>query len=611
MGFGGLRNLVNLVGRGGRARQALDVLKQIMPASQMASPAINQAARRAAVNLGFVDELTAFPSVVSQQGQNLGALVTGRVPSARQLGQAPIPQWGGSNIPAGARPVNQLRPQPYQGPRTRGGDIVPTSTPTTGAAPTRTSFTEDLINARPPQGPARPPVQGPSMTGTRPEQRVQGELNLRFPAGARSTAQFTTRKGATRDVGTNIAGQPYRPGPDATARNIETARINAIADKLEREALEAAAKLKYEREGLQSVFSSGARAPQGQGSFFLDNAPDIWTNAFRMRPDLIRQLPAEVQRRIGTTMMREVADLGPQAPKAAFGSGAVPAPVDTVVDMAFKRGAAAGNELVDLGAMLNDPKIRALFGLGGAGAVGAGIAGMMGDRNRTGETTAGAPPELPLFTEADGSVLGAAPGTNVGVTPPAPGNIDPLTSAPQVTSGNLQKDSADREARAQFAPAAAAVMRAVEPMSPEKYRSIEEYSAARQAYAAAKPEIQALMRYMETQSPTAGGGLALWAHEYPGFAQSYQAQQQALKNSSASQQSVESATGVIATAPIGSANSVTAPYNAAITAEAATDGGQAAQALAAVTTPNPQPYLQRTQDVIQRLAPRSAMYAGY
>ena len=584
MGFGGLRNLVTNLGRG-RARQLLNLLQ---PAAQMSGVRpIQEGARRAAVNAGLVDELTAFPSVVSQRKGNLGLMGTRTVPTASQLGQAPVPQWGGANIPTGARPVNQLRPQPYQGPRTRGGDIVPTTAPTAGGASARTRFTEDLVSTPATQGPARPPVQGPSMTGT----PVQGQLDLRFGPGARSAAEFTTSKGAVRPAGTNIAGQPYRGGPVATERNLETLAINRAAS----EPLEQAA----------------ARIPQGQGSFFLENAPDIWTDAFRMRPELIPQLPPEVQRRIGTTMMREVADLGPQAPVPAFGTGAGPAPVDPIVSRAFARNAAAGNELVDLGAMLNDPKIRALIGLSGATAYVTGVAGMMGDRDRTGETTAGSPPELPMFTEADGSILGGAPGTNLGITPPAPGNIDPLTSAPQVTSGGLERDSAVREALAQNAPAAAAVMRAVEPMSPEKYRSIEEYSAARQAYAEAKPEIQALMRYMETQSPTAGGGLAMWASRYPGLAQSYQAQQQALKNPSANQQNVESVTSVIPTTTMGTANDVNAPYNAAITAEAATGGGQAAQALAEATRPNPQPYLQRTQDIIQRMAPRSAMYAGY
>jgi hypothetical protein len=430
------------------------------------------------------------------------------------------------------------------------------------------------------------------MTGT----PVQGQLDLRFGPGARSAAPFTTSKGAVRPAGTNIAGQPYRGGPVATERNLETLAINRAAS----EPLEQAA----------------ARVPQGQGSFFLENAPDIWTDAFRMRPELIRQLPADVQRRIGTTMMREAADLGPQAPIPAFGPNAGPAPVDSIASQAFARGAAAGNELVDLGALLSNPAIRAALGLGGLGAIATGVASMGGDRDRTGETTAGSPPDAPgsvppaLFLENDGTPLGT-----VGVAPtvvaPSTTNIDPVATNAVVTTGNVQADSARREALNQFSPNSAAVLRAVEPMSPEKYRSIEEYAAARQAFAQAQPEIRELMRYMETQSPTAGGGLAMWAYSNQNLAQNYQAQQQALKNPAMSQQGTGSVTSEVLTAPIGSENTATAPYNAAITAEAETGGGQAAQMLKQVTSPNRQPYLQRTEDFIQRQAPRSAMYAGY
>ena len=594
MGFGGLRNLVTTLGRG-RARQLLNLLQ---PAAQMSGVRpIQEGARRAAVNAGLIDELTAFPSVVSQRGGNLGLMGTRTVPTARQLGQAPIPQWGGANIPAGARPVNQLRPQPYQGPRTRGGDIVPTTSPTMGAAPTRTQFTEDLINARPPQGPVRPPVQGPSMTGN----PVQGQLDLRFGPGARSVAEFTTSKGAVRPVGTNIAGQPYRGGPVATAENIEQIR-GSLAPRVQ-------------PRGLGEEISN--KVAPGQGSFFLENAPDIWTDAFRMRPELIRQLPADVQRRIGTTMMREAADLGPQAPIPAFGPNAGPAPVDSIASQAFARGAAAGNELVDLGALLSNPAIRTALGLGGLGAIATGVASMGGDRDRTGETTAGSPPDAPgsvppaLFLENDGTPLGTAPGVAPTVVAPSTTNIDPVATNAVVTTGNVQADSARREALNQFSPNSAAVLRAVEPMSPEKYRSIEEYAAARQAFAQAQPEIRELMRYMETQSPTAGGGLAMWAYSNQNLAQNYQAQQQALKNPAMSQQGTGSVTSEVLTAPIGSENTATAPYNAAITAEAETGGGQAAQMLKQVTSPNRQPYLQRTEDFIQRQAPRSAMYAGY
>lgn len=594
MGFGGLRNLVTNLGRG-RARQVLNALQQAAEMSNV--PAIQQGARRAAVNAGLVDELTAFPSVVSQRGGNLGLMGTRTVPTASQLGQAPRPRFGsGSGTPTppvGSRPVNQLRPQPYQGPRTRGGDIVPTTSPTTGAAQPRAQFTEDLISAPVPQGAARPPVQGPSMTGT----PVQGRLDLRFGPGARSAAEFTTSKGAVRPAGTNIGGQPYRGGPVATERNLETLAINRAAS----EPLEQAA----------------TRASQGQGSFFLENAPDIWTDAFRMRPELIRQLPAEVQRRIGTTMMREAADLGPIAPRAAFGPGAGPAPADSIATQAFARNAAAGNELVDLSAMLNDPKIRALVGLGGAAAYGTGVAAMLGDRNRTGETTAGSPPETPitpaqpLFLDSDGSVLGDALGAPPMASPSTSANVDPTAPAVQTTPNSLQASSASREALGQYAPAAAAVMRAVEPMSPEKYRSIEEYAAARQTYSQAKPEIQELMRYMEGQSPTAGGGLAMWAATNQDLAQQYQAQQQALRNPSANQQSPESITTTAVTSPIGSEVRAAAVGNAEATSDAVIAPSEGSFDMRDVTRPQVQPNLQRVQEFIRRQAPRSAMYAGY
>jgi hypothetical protein len=522
-----------------------------------------------------------------------GILGSRTVPTARQLGQAPKPQFGpGAGTPtppAGSRPVNTLTPQPFQGPRPRGGALARTAQDSVPSPAARTQFTEDLISQPVAQGAARPPVQGPSMTGN----PVQGQLDLRFGPGARAAADFTTSKGAVRPAGTNIAGQPYRGGPVATAENIEQIR-GSLAPRMQVRAL--------------SEEVSNKVAP-GQGSFFLDNAPDIWTDAFRMRPELIRQLPREVQQRIGTTMMREAADLGPVAPRAAFGPGAGPAPVDPVASAAFARNAASGAELVDLGALFNNPAFRAATGAAGLGLFGAGVAGMMpGDR--TGETTAGAPPSLPptLFTETDGSPLGAvAPGV---VAPPtATGNIDPSVAAPTVTGGNLQQESATREALAQYAPGAAAVRRAVEPMSPERYRSIEEYAAARQAYGQAEPEIQELMKYMEGQSPSIGGGLAMWASSNPVLA--YRFQERQLANPAANQQSAESITTTTVTSPIGSQIDAAAVGNAQATADAAVNPSQGAFDMVGATAPQVQPNLQRVKEFIQRQAPRAAMYAGY
>jgi hypothetical protein len=513
-----------------------------------------------------------------------GLLGSRTVPTARQLGQAPKPQFGpGSGIPtppAGSRSTNTLIPQPFQGPRPRGGALARTTQDSVPSPAARTQFTEDLISQPVAQGAARSPVQGPSMTGT----PVQGQLDLRFGPGARATADFITSKGAVRQAGTNIAGQPYRGGPVATAENIEQVR-GALAPRMQVRAL--------------SEEVSNKVAP-GQGSFFLDNAPDIWTDAFRMRPELIRQLPRAVQQRIGTTMMRQATDLSPAAPRAAFGPGAGPAPVDPVASAAFARNAASGAELVDLGALLNIPAFRAATLAAGLGLYGAGAAGIMsGGRSRV--ATAGAPPNLlpstPMFTEADGSPLGAvAPG---GVTPPtATGNIDPSV-----------QDSADREALAQYAPGAAAVRRAVEPMSPERYRSIEEYAAARQAYGQAEPEIQELMKYMEGQSSSVGGGLAMWASKNPILA--YRFQERQLANPAANQQSAESITTTTVTSPIGSQIDAAAVGNAQATADAAVNPSQGAFDMVGATAPQVQPNLQRVKEFIQQQAPRAAMYAGY
>lgn len=593
-GFGLLRNLIQRAGGAKQARQLMKSVRQVLPAAEMSGVrGISDPVRRAAVQAGLVDELTAFPSVVSQRGGNLGTLGTLDVRTSRQLGQAPKPQWGAGsrNVtpPADARFVNTLVPQPMQGPRPRGGALATTAQDSIPSPAARTQFTEDLISQPQVQGPVRAPMQGPSMTGT----PVQPQLDLRFPAGSRAAAEFTTAKGAVRPEGTPLGGQPYRGGPVATERNLETIRLSQTQPEVLR----------------------GAGVPEGQQSIFTSRLPDIFSGEYNIRPELLRQLPREVQERIGTVMMREAADLGPVAPRPSFGGAAGPAPFDPAVDAAFARNAAGGVELVDLGALLNNPAIRAAVGVGGLGLFGAGVAGMMSG-NRTGETTAGSPPSLPLtqapttplFTERDGSPLGTVdPGA--AALPPAPGNIDPSVATPTVTTGNLQQESAIREALAQSAPGAAAVRRAVEPMSPERYRSIEDYAAARQAYAQAKPEIQQLMKYMEGQSPSIGGGLAMWASSNPVLA--YNFQQRQLANPAAKQQSAESITTTAVTSPIGTQLDAAAVGNAQATAQAALEPTQGAFDMVDATRPQVQPNLQRVQEFIQRQAPRSAMYAGY
>lgn len=562
-----------------------DLARQVMPAiMQTGDSVLVEKATNALRKMGA--------SVPSQPGP--GLLGSRTVPTSRQLGQAPVPQFGpGSNVPtppAGSRTVNTLIPQSFQGPRPRGGELVRTAQDNIPSPAARTQFTEDLISQPVVQGPARAPMQGPSMTGT----PVQGQLDLRFPSGSRAAAEFTTTKGAIRPEGTAIGGQPYRGAPVATERNIETLRLNRP----------------------QPESSMGAGIPEGQQSFFTSKLPDIFSGEYNIRPELLRQLPKEVQERIGTMMMREAVDLGPVAPRPAFGPGAGPAPADAIASQAFARNAAAGADLVDLGTLLNNPAIRAAIGVGGLGLFGAGVAGMVGG-DRTGETTAGTPPELPLaeprstplFLESDGTPLGdIAPGA-VPPNPPAPGNIDPTAPAPIATTGGVERDSAIRAALAQSAPAAAAVQRAIEPMSPERYKSIEDYYAARQAYAGSADKRRELMRFMEGQSETLGKGLANWAQANPTLAYEYQRRQ--LVNPAANQQSAEAITTTTVTTSLGSETAANAVGNAEATADVVLKGTQEASALRNATQPNVQPNLQRVQEFIRNQAPRAAMYAGY
>ena len=449
-------------------------------------------------------------------------LGTRNIPTSRQLGQAPEPQWMGANtrVPFADSPnVNTFAPQPPPVARTR--------------------FTEDLISQPTLQGPARPPMQGPSLTGN----PVQGELDLRFPAGSRAVAEFTTARGAVRPEGTPIGGQFYRGGPVATERNLETIRLSQA----------------------QPGAARNAAVPEGQQSIFTSNLPDIFSGEYTVRPELL------------------------------------------------SRNAASGAELVDLGALFNNPAFRAAAGAAGLGTFGAGMAGMMSG-DRTGETTAGSPPSLPLtqtpilFAETDGSPLGVADSSAMEASR-ALGSIDPSVAEPTVTMGNLQRESAIREALAQSAPGAAAVRRAVEPMSPERYRSIEDYAAARQAYTQAKPEIQQLMKYMEGQSSTIGGGLAMWASANPVLA--YRFQERQLANPAANQQSAESITTTTVTSPIGSQIDAAAVGNARATADAAVNPNPGAFDMVGVTSPQVQPNLQRVLDFINRQAPRPGMSAGY
>lgn len=238
-----------------------------------------------------------------------------------------------------------------------------------------------------------------------------------------------------------------------------------------------------------------------------------------------------------------------------------------------------------------------------------------------------------LFGEDDGRDLGNAPGV------PDDQRLFPLTeggATPEAGAPNVQQLQEAVAALQQTNPLAGEAAKALMPMSPERYRSVEDYRAdqaraaqaipaaaavnnlaqqyAREA-ATAAPRRAELADYMrgyaaaQGMSPEEQTGLGSWAQANPTLA--YRFQQQMLKRPDLSQQSPESVTTSTTVTEMGSDPAANVAGNVAFAGEAAATGSQAATDIAQATEPMQQPYLQRTQELIQRMAPRSRYYAGY
>lgn len=539
----------------------------------------------------------------------------------RNLG-ARVPSLPGPGLLGPQRASSAVRPAPSQLPQSIRGFVGPSPTP----PPARAAV---------PATPA-PGVRGvPALAQNRPPVPLAEAPTppVRYPAPAptsETARQITMLKPSPNEVGSMGTRLTYRPGTQGI-------------------------------DGRLGSTTYGQGAEIGASSIY----PRVSPSQANLAESPLRAAVEEA----GAPLFAPGV-VGPYtAPRAAFGPGAGPSSLDRIADLAFGgrgaggiteiaarqggpggalvrsprgemvdelmidpvrvreifetspellgsfRNAAGGIQTADLGSLLSNPAIRAALGVGGLGLFGAGVAGMMSG-DRTGETTAGSPPSLPLpqapttplFTEPDGRPLGAVDPSAV-AAPPALGNIDPSIAAPTVTTGNLQQESAIREALAQSAPGAAAVRRAVEPMSPERYRNIEDYYAARSAYANTADKQRELMKYMEGQSSTLGSQLSSWAQANPALA--YEFQRRQLVNPAANQQSAESITTTTVTAPIGSQIDAAAVGNAQATADAAVNPSQGAFDMVGATAPQVQPNLQRVKEFIQQQAPRAAMYAGY
>jgi hypothetical protein len=300
---------------------------------------------------------------------------------------------------------------------------------------------------------------------------------------------------------------------------------------------------------------------------------------------------------------------------------------DAVVDPVTKatRNATGGIQMGDLNTLidvLRKNPIRSVGALGGAGLAGFGLSSVIGNMMRGGEGSApldlqsetrtppGEPVVTPtginqpeqtpvLFADNDGTPLGSV--GYLEQNQPMPRRPDPTAPAPVITRGG-DRASEMREQLAQYSPRAAAVDRAMEPRSPERYKSAEDYYAARAAYANQAPVRQSLMKYAEGtgSSPAESTALRTWAQSYPALA--YEMQRRSMVNPEANQQTQQSVTTTTITTPMGTNNQANAIGNAEATAQSAVAPTQGSFDLRSATTPMEQPVLTPAEEFLQRLS---------
>ena len=304
---------------------------------------------------------------------------------------------------------------------------------------------------------------------------------------------------------------------------------------------------------------------------------------------------------VAANMAETLADLTPEQSAKLLAEQAAEFNLRSMPAQAALRNAAAGAETVDLNALL-----KAAGMTGGAVGTGAlvGIASRMGG-DPTGETTERVPtPSTPLLRENDGTVLGDMPSEVVPTNPPSVGNIDPTPPQEIVTTGGEQRDSVVREALAQSDPMAAAINRAMEPMSPEKYTpergGIAQYYADREAYARSGPA-RKQVGDMLAVAMEADPNMKTWAQQNPALA--YELVRRQMADPNANQQSAEAITTTTTNTSLGSDLEANALGNAEAAGEAAVNPNQGSYDMESATQPITQPVLERV-DQYQRIMRR-------
>ena len=304
---------------------------------------------------------------------------------------------------------------------------------------------------------------------------------------------------------------------------------------------------------------------------------------------------------VAANMAETLADLTPEQSAKLLAEQAAEFNLRSMPAQAALRNAAAGAETVDLNALL-----KAAGMTGGAVGTGAlvGIASRMGG-DPTGETTERVPtPSTPLLRENDGTVLGDMPSEIVPTNPPSVGNIDPTPPQEIVTTGGEQRDSVVREALAQSDPMAAAINRAMEPMSPEKYTpergGLAQYYADREAYARSGPA-RKQVGDMLAVAIEADPNIKTWAQQNPALA--YELVRRQMADPNANQQSAEAITTTTTNTSLGSDLEANALGNAEAAGEAAVNPNQGSYDMESATQPITQPVLERVnqyQEIMRR-----------
>ena len=304
---------------------------------------------------------------------------------------------------------------------------------------------------------------------------------------------------------------------------------------------------------------------------------------------------------VAANMAETLADLTPEQSAKLLAEQAAEFNLRSMPAQAALRNAAAGAETVDLNALL-----KAAGMTGGAVGTGAlvGIASRMGG-DPTGETTERVPtPSTPLLRENDGTVLGDMPSEVVPTNPPSVGNIDPTPPQEIVTTGGEQRDSVVREALAQSDPMAAAINRAMEPMSPEKYTpergGLAQYYADREAYARSGPA-RKQVGDMLAVAIEADPNIKTWAQQNPALA--YELVRRQMADPNANQQSAEAITTTTTNTSLGSDLEANALGNAEAAGEAAVNPNQGSYDMESATQPITQPVLERVnqyQEIMRR-----------